>query len=60
MLYQADTVPTFSILIAVTMLLFFQLLSGGSFYAFSSLSPQLTELSLASCISYDPEECKSI
>jgi poly(beta-D-mannuronate) C5 epimerase len=56
MLYQADTVPTFSILIAVTMFLFFQLLSGGSFYAFSSLSPQLTELSLASCISYDPEE----
>src|ERR671910_3387467 len=60
MLYQADTVPTFSILIAVTMLLFFQLLSGGSFYAFSSLSPQITELSLASCISYDPENIITI
>jgi poly(beta-D-mannuronate) C5 epimerase len=56
MLYQADTVSKFSILIAVTMFLFFQLLSGGSFYAFSSLSPQLTELSLTSCIIYDPEE----
>src|ERR671918_3138870 len=57
MLYQADAVvPTFSILIAVTMFLFIQLLSGGSFYAFSSLSPQITESSLTSCISYDPEE----
>ncbi|MGH9952155.1 MAG: hypothetical protein ACRD5J_11040, partial [Nitrososphaeraceae archaeon] len=56
MLYEADAVPTFSILIALTMFLFIQLLSGGSFYAFSSLSPQITELSLASCISYDPEE----
>ena len=56
MLYQADAVLTFSILIAVTMFLFIQLLSGGSFYAFSSLSPQITESSLTSCISYDPEE----
>jgi mannuronan 5-epimerase len=57
MLYEADAVvPTFSILIALTMFLFFQLLKGDSFYAFSSLSPQITELSLASCISYDPEE----
>jgi hypothetical protein len=55
MLYQA-AIPTFSVLMVLSAFLFLQLLLGNSVYASSSLSPQMTESSLASCISYDPEE----
>src|SRR5918996_1701792 len=52
MLYQAAAVSTFSVLVLLTMFLFLQFLSVGS----SSLTPQTTDSSLASCISYDPED----
>ena len=56
MLYQAAAVSTFSVLVLLTMFLFLQFLSVGSFYVSSSLTPQTTDSSLASCISYDPED----
>jgi poly(beta-D-mannuronate) C5 epimerase len=59
MLYQSPPVYIISVPILFTILLILQGLSGGSLYASSSsstLQPQTMGSSLASCISYDPEE----
>jgi len=53
---QAAVVSIFSVPMLITMLFFLQFLSGVSLYASSSLSPQIAESPLASCISYDAEE----
>jgi poly(beta-D-mannuronate) C5 epimerase len=52
MIYQS---PPFSLLMVLVTLLFLQHLLGSSVYA-SSSSSQTTESSLASCISYNPED----
>jgi parallel beta-helix repeat protein len=56
MIYQAAAALTFSVLILLIAFLILQHLLGNSVYASSSSSPQITESSLASCISYDQEE----
>jgi poly(beta-D-mannuronate) C5 epimerase len=58
MIYQAAAAAvTFSVLILLITFLILQPLLGNSVYASSSSSsPQIAESSLASCISYDPEE----
>jgi len=56
MIYQADAALTFSVLILLITFLILQPLLGNSVYASSSSSPQIAESSLASCVSYDPEE----
>lgn len=52
MLYQATAIPTFSLLIVLTMCLL-ELLLGNSVYASSSSLQSIAESSPASCISYD-------
>ena len=56
MIYRAIAASTYSILLVLITFLFVQLLLGGSVYASSSSSSRIAETSLASCISYDPEE----
>jgi len=57
MIYKVAATPRFSVLLLLSTFLSLQPFLGDSAYASSSLTPQIAESSsLASCISYDPEE----
>ena len=56
MIYQAAAASIFSVLIVLTTFFFIQFLLEDSIYASPSSAPQIAESSLASCISYDPED----
>ena len=56
MTYQALRALTYSVLILLTMFLILQTILGNSAYASTSLSSQIPESHMSSCIIYDPEE----
>ena len=56
MIYQAASASMILVLIMLTTFVFILFLLEGSIYASPSSAPQIAESSLASCVSYDPED----